>query len=172
MAKTDMKLTTTDTMGNTNTATITYVNPNATSSQLVTLGRMLTSLTSSAYNKTDRINTINCDTEEGGQKTQATITLAKTTDTKTNVLGSTYSLDNQMLSYPIDITYNGDGRLFFGSSSNYIGALRGEQNKIILCSSATVGAISNLITEDVTITVRAEETDNYTAAEATFTVTV
>ena len=61
MAKTDMKLTTTDTMGNTNTATITYVNPNATSSQLVTLGRMLTSLTSSAYNKTDRINTINCD---------------------------------------------------------------------------------------------------------------
>ena len=77
-----------------------------------------------------------------------------------------------MLSYPIDITYNGDGRLFFGSSSNYIGALRGEQNKIILCSSATVGAISNLITEDVTITVRAEETDNYTAAEATFTVTV
>lgn len=172
MAKTDMKLTTTDTMGNTNTATIAYVNPNATSSQLVTLGRMITSLTSSVYNKTDRINTINCDTEGGGQKTQATITLEKTTDTKTNVLGSAYSMDSKMLSYPIAVTYNGDGRLFFSSSSNYIGVTYGEAGKMYLCSYATIDVISNLITEDVTITVRAEETDNYTAAEATFTVTV
>lgn len=45
------------------TATITDVNPSATNSQLATLGTKFTALTTNTYDKTDKITTVNCDTE-------------------------------------------------------------------------------------------------------------
>lgn len=177
MAKTDMKLYTTDTMGNGNTATITYVNPNATSSQLVTLGRMITSLTSSAYNKTDRINTINCDTEGGGAKTQATITLMNESETLANVKTA---LTSNINLYNLGMTYDGDGQLYaFVSSSptNYV-AVSNPTNSMAApttyycrIASGNNADIVPQIVAPIVITIRADETDNYTAAEATFTIT-
>lgn len=60
--KVDIKIQTTKD-GSTSTKTITDVNPAATNTQLVTLGTMLTALTTNTYVKTDKVTTVNCDTE-------------------------------------------------------------------------------------------------------------
>lgn len=51
--------------GDSITTTISDVNPSATNAQLATLGTMLNALTTNTYEKTDRITTVNCDTEQG-----------------------------------------------------------------------------------------------------------
>lgn len=60
--KVDIKIQTTKD-GSTSTKTITDVNPAATNTQLATLGTMLTALTTNTYVKTDKVTTVNCDTE-------------------------------------------------------------------------------------------------------------
>lgn len=58
---TSIKITTTD-GGKTASKTITYINPQASNSVLAQFGTMLTALTLNTYQKTDRIDTQNCDT--------------------------------------------------------------------------------------------------------------
>ena len=62
MASTVIKVVGTNS-GKSVTATITDVNPNATNQNLATLGTMFTALTTNTYEKTDKITTVNCDTE-------------------------------------------------------------------------------------------------------------
>lgn len=65
MARTDLKLKAKDqSTGNTTTTSITHVNENATSSTLLQFSQMLNNLTTNTYDSTDRVQTINVDTEE------------------------------------------------------------------------------------------------------------
>jgi len=168
--KTDIKLYSTEPSGKATTATISDVNPEATNAQLKTLGQMLNSFTRNRYDKTNRINTIQCDTEEGGGKLTPTFTLEKTTDTKANVCKSV----NGFVSYHFGYTYDGDGQIFIHNddTTGDLGFLLYQQGHMIYicaCNSPTHAADS--ITQDATITLYATETDNYKAAEATFTIT-
>lgn len=65
MPKTDVKLYSTDaTTGAKQTTTISYVNPNADYTALKNFAQQLNSLTDNTYTSSDRIETLNLDTEE------------------------------------------------------------------------------------------------------------
>ena len=64
MAKTDLKIKATDSQARSITSTISYVNPNATNAQLATLGTMINSFTTNVYDHSEKITTVNVDTEE------------------------------------------------------------------------------------------------------------
>ena len=66
MAKTSLIITSIDQLGKSLQKTVTDVNPNATSAQLVTFATKLNALTTNSYVRTDRIDKINCDTESSG----------------------------------------------------------------------------------------------------------
>lgn len=64
MPKTDLKLYSTDAAtGAKQTTSISYVNPNASNSVLKTFAQQLNALTTNGYVSTDRIETVNVDTE-------------------------------------------------------------------------------------------------------------
>jgi len=65
MARTDLKILSTNAgTGQKMTSTISHINPNANSSLLRQLGTKLNSLTTNNYAETNRVQTINVDTEE------------------------------------------------------------------------------------------------------------
>lgn len=65
MPKTDLKLYSTDAAtGAKQTTTISYVNPNASGTALKNFAQQLNSLTDNTYASSDRIETLNLDTEE------------------------------------------------------------------------------------------------------------
>ena len=65
MPKTDVKLYSTDAeTGAKQTTTISYVNPSASGSALKNFAQQLNSLTTNTYTSSDRIETLNLDTEE------------------------------------------------------------------------------------------------------------
>lgn len=65
MAKTELKLKTKNAgTGQNITTTVGYVNPTADSNTLKTFGQMLNNMTTNNYVETDRVQTINVDTEE------------------------------------------------------------------------------------------------------------
>lgn len=63
--KEDIKISSTG-GGKSLSTTISYVNPAVNNADLATFGQMLTALTTNIYESTDRVTTVNCDTEEGG----------------------------------------------------------------------------------------------------------
>ena len=64
MAKTELKLKTTNAATGQNiTTTVGYVNPTADSQTLKTFGQKLNAFTTNTYEETDRVQTINVDTE-------------------------------------------------------------------------------------------------------------
>lgn len=65
MPKTDVKLYTTDAgTGAKQTTTVSYVNPSASYTALKTFAQQLNNLTTNTYTSSDRIETLNLDTEE------------------------------------------------------------------------------------------------------------
>lgn len=71
MAKTELKLKSKNVAtGQDITTTLSYVNPNADSATLKTFGQKLNAFTTNNYVETDRVQTINVDTEEVPQQTQ------------------------------------------------------------------------------------------------------
>lgn len=169
MPKTDIKLYSTEPSGKATTATISDVNPDATNEQLKTLGQMLNAFTRNRYDKTNRINTIQCDTEEGGGSQTATITLSPASVDLTTLKAA---LTSSSRLYPLTATYDGDGQLYAFVSGNmkYLGVSAPDTNNEFRLLSASDDAVS-LLVAPITIKVRADATDTYKAAEATFTVT-
>lgn len=164
MAKTDVKLYSTDTYGKVTTTTVSDVNPDAPNNQLVQMGRLFNNLTQNTYGKTDRINTINCDTE-GGNRQTATITLQNTSVSKADFESA---IQNGYGYNGIVFTYNGDGQPYAIISSTQCGvsAMRGSSGNThfaVFVSRDSSGAMPTLA-YPFTVTVRADETDNYTAA--------
>lgn len=173
MAKTDLKLNATGTDGKATTATITYVNPEASNSQLATLGRMLNNLTDNTYGTTLRINTIDCETEGGGSKQVPTLSLGTSSVSVATIRASF----NQNNGYSIhDITYDGDGQLhaYINNGLNVcgVGLPAHYQQQPNTYSLGFYGhpSVYDYVTAG-TVVIRAEETDTYAAAEVIFTVT-
>ena len=162
MAKTDVKLYAIDTLGKATTTTISDVNPDATSSQLVQMGHLFNNLTQNTYSKTDRINTINCDTEGGSSKQTPTLTLSPNTLSLANIQASKRN---------VTVSYDGDGQYGFIFNTiqrevniNNVYDLGGGSMEFFI--SATNGVTSGFEVKVITT-----ETDTYTAAEATLTIT-
>lgn len=88
MAKTNLQLKTlAQATGKSITTTLTYVNPNANSATLKTFGQKLNALTTNSYVETDRVQTINVDTED---TPKIPTTLQLTTNTATIEDGKVY----------------------------------------------------------------------------------
>lgn len=178
MATEQIKVTTTSTMGSTSTKSISYTNPDASNEQLMQLGKKLTALTDNTYGKTDRVITINCDTEGGGSKQTATITLTTSTITLADLKSELTS--SSVGRKPITgISYDGDGNLYVyvdpdsSNASGYVGVsciYTHSGSTAFAFLGGTSEAINNM-TAPFNVIIRADETDNYKAATATFTVT-
>ena len=108
MAQTSIIVTTTDTNNKKLQKTFTYANANASSSVLKSVAQQLNALTTNTYEKTDRIDRINCDTEEhsSGTTTKPAPTLEMT-------------LDRQQTDGFVEISYNGDGTPYLFDFSSY-----------------------------------------------------
>lgn len=170
MAKTDVKLNATDPLGKATTASITYVNPEATNTQLRQLGQMLNAFTNNVYESTYRINTIHCDSEAGKQT--PTLEFRKAD-------GSAWTGDqipaNQFVQNQVAVYYDGDADTIFFTT--YSG---GDYAANVKCS-AFIGAVDSTThlapasfyavvqggQSAYRITVTTAETANYNAA--TFT---
>lgn len=145
MAQTSIIVTTTDTNNKKLQKTFTYANANASSSVLKSVAQQLNALTTNTYEKTDRIDRINCDTEEhsSGTTTKTAPTLEMTSD-------------RQQTDGFVEISYNGDGTpyLFDFSSQTANGSL--------IHSSGTNWDV--FLDGSGTIKVGATEGENYAAA--------
>lgn len=65
MPKVDLKLSSTATNGKKQTTTIAYANPSASNTVLKSFAQQLNNLTTNNYESSDRIETVNLDTEQG-----------------------------------------------------------------------------------------------------------
>ena len=150
--------------------TISNVNPDATNAQLAQFGQKVTTLTDNTYGKTDRVITINCDTESGGGKQTPTLTLTQSS--------CTFAQLNTSNSAPVEIqlTTDSDGDIYI----KYNGA--SGMAPIAISPTATQGTYyvsfykatyssNDLTAKPQTITFGVMETNTYKAAEVTFSIT-
>lgn len=100
MARTDIKIYSTDSSEKKITTTISHVNDQATSATLLEFAQKMNAFTTNNFNEADRINTINLSTESVMQ--EVTINLKKTAFQLTN-----QDNDNYLLTIPAsDIEFN------------------------------------------------------------------
>lgn len=163
MPKTDIKLYSTEPSGKATTATISDVNPDATNAQLKTLGQMLNSFTRNRYDKTNRINTIQCDTEEGGGLQTPTLQLLDGSGNP--IAGGNRTTDANTLNSVSSIYYDGDGEIIVnaqgtGTLLTNIGSFDQTTHKAPF--TFYLRATANQQYSDFTITTTA--TDTYKAA--------
>ena len=173
MADQKIILTSTNPGGQTLQKTLTDINPDATNAQLKTFGQKLNALTNNTYGKTDRIIKYNCDTEEGGGSQTPTLTVP-TSVSKADFEAA--ALGQAGTCYSFNITYDGDATPFAFTSDKYACAGAAEFSSgnawtIRLALPKNLHGDIAYPTYPFTVTVRADATDNFKAAEATFTVT-
>ena len=163
----------TDTGGATVQKTITGINPDAGNTPLATFGQMLNGLTDNVYGRTDRVIKIHCDTEGGSGKATPTLTLAKTSETLANVRAGNSANASKNCGYCVEITSDSDSLVYANIEDNvwckWYAGVTTQGGKLQLSIVAHNTLIDS--TEPVVITVFTKETDNYKAAEATFTIT-
>lgn len=177
MAKTSLILEATDTSGKKIQKTFTDVNPEASSADLKTFAQMCNGLTSNTYVRTDRINKINCDTEESGDSSSSS---SKTAASITFTDGNEFSIasvkqDIAAGNFSRAFNYNGDADIadFYTTTSNSDAkmatafSISGDYKMLTVRNTAGVDQMSPCV-----ITIHAPETANYQAATATVTFTV
>ena len=156
MAKTSLIITSTDQLGKGLQKTVTDVNPDATSAQLVTFATKLNALTTNSYVRTDRVDKTNCDTEASGKQTP-TLTLSQ----------STVTLTGSNVYQEIPFTYDGDGQLYAGDwSAENPGCTIGffyANNTWNIQAQAVSAAVP------CTVKIMATETANYKSVSTTLT---
>ena len=151
MAKTSLILKATDQNGKTVNKTITDVNPDCSNEVLKTLGQKINALTTNFYGNTTRIDKIDCDLESGGGNTVPTLTLSESTitlsafNTLSLVFEPSTDATTPMCMAALNQSTSAGWELWFGQNrfSNRTGTVR----------------------------IKASATDNYKAAEATYTIT-
>lgn len=175
MAKTSLIIKSTDQSGKTVNKTLTDVNPDCSNNVLKTLGQKINALTTNFYGNTTRIDKTDCDLESGGGMLTPTLTLEESTITlaafNTAVTGSGGYLGFKSVA----VTYTGDGELSL--------TFRPTEDDITpMCVAALIINPSNgnhvlwfgqqqFANRTGTIVVKASATDNYKAAETTYTIT-
>jgi len=167
--KVSIIVTSTDGSGTVKQKSFTYISPDATNAQLKTFAQAANALTDNVYNGSKKVTQV--DLASATDKQTPTFTLAKTTDTKANLLASVHSLNNQILLYPINYSYNGDG-VISSFCDNSILTAGSDTNGVFIAAPVPVSQLQSEITQDITITFTAAETNNFKAASATFTITV
>ena len=153
--------------GSNSTKTINNVNPAATNAQLATFATKLNALTTNTYQKSDRVTTVNVDTEPGGGvKPTPTITLSFTSVDKSELpaVGQTPK--------DLDVTTNSNGTIYF----RYADGTRWNYQPVIFRKSATTfgmnyGDITGHLEPSQVVYFCVAETESWAAAQAELTVT-
>lgn len=175
MAEYEMKISQTTSEGKVTNVTITNINPEATNGTLVAFAEKLTELTTSTYNKSDKITTMNLDTEGGGALPVPTLTLNQTSATLAEIVAALRDTGNGA-TFRVAGTYSGDGALYATvnmpvSTFVTIGVAKNntsETGRITLVAAGDADSFN----QAGTITVGAFATENYQAPEpVTFTIT-
>ena len=176
MAKTELKLKSKNSAtGQDITTTLTYVNPTADSATLKTFGQKLNAFTTNNYVETDRVHTINVDTEEITTKTQGSIEIVNN-PTITD-LGNSYriAIDQFVINGQTvaDLDPNNLFGIFSPSSGGYYCPIRG-LNNTGNTDYLFIEKVNNLPAsgDQGTIRIAVPETDNYTASTGTFDITL
>ena len=153
--------------------TIENINPAATNAQLATFATKLNALTTNTYQKTDRVTTVNVDTEPGGgTKPAPTLTLSRSSRTLGDVVSDIGADGTCNLA---NVTTNSDGHLYarnptIGAMANqfapYI-ALKEGKNTFRVTNMSNATSISTTQTLIVGVT----ETATYAGKEVEFTIT-
>lgn len=172
MSTVSVILNSTNTDGEVKQKSFTDINPNATNAQLKAFTQGMNSLTNNTYNSTYKVERTNVDTAT--DKTTATITLA--TESMTLAALKTALKSTNRISDISNVSYNGDGLLYAFVSSDTVGFLGvgsavGSSGTFAFRLFSASDTFIDQIVAPITIKIRADETVNYTAAEATFTVT-
>lgn len=175
MAKTELKLKSKNAAtGQDITTTLTYVNPTADSATLKTFGQKLNNLTTNSYVETDRVQTINVDTEEITTKAQGSIEIVNN-PTITD-LGNSYriAIDQFVINGQsvADLNPNNLFGIFAPSSGGYycpIRALNNTGTDYIFIEKVNSQPASG---NQGTIRIAVPATDNYTASTGEFNITL
>ena len=152
--------------------TLTDLNPEATNAQIKTFAQKLTAITGNTYESTYRINRINCDTEADSSKTAATITITAelngvTSDVTNGTLaGSGFNSMSMDGGVTVTVTASSGARVFI---SDNISSGRGAFG--INNGGVYWGGLVGSVPGATVLTFYAPETDTYTAATATLTIT-
>ena len=171
----DVKLKAKDPNNETTTTTISYINPEASNSAMKQFAQKLNALTRNTYSESDKIETTNLDlAPDSGQQT-ATLTLAETTITLTEFNAALTGTGGSLGFKEVIITYDGDGQLSLAfepladnSNPMCIAALSknpNNNNRYLWFGQFEFGNRAG------TVRIKASATENYKAAEATYTIT-
>lgn len=154
--------------------TINNVNPDASNMTLAEFGTKLNDLTSNTYERTDRVTTINCDSEPGGgAKPTPTITLNPATKTAAEAQSA---MATNGLAQLASVTSNSTGRLYSyqkvktDGNNNTILTTIDVGNKLQMFNNSKGVNMSPALAGQ-SIVVGVEETDEYAAGEVEFTFT-
>lgn len=167
MPRTNLKLYATDALGNANTTTINYANPDAENADYLEFAQMLNQFTTNTYGKTEKIVTTELDTEPEKQTPTLTTNKANFPLTEFTTQGS-----YKIAGTASKLTYDGDGTLTFTNLTSInqfvIGAYYENGNIYIQPMFYSTRTPTTSFTFEVGFT----ETDNFKAASITMTVTV
>lgn len=176
--KVDVKFKSIDQSGTTSTTTISYINPEATNSEMKGFAQRLNALTTNTYKESDKVETTNLDNAPDSKELiTPTFTLDKTSVSYSSLKTGYVSL--LCTSGVTQLTYNGDGIPYAyyteKSDSNpdnqpsYCGlGVFKDGTKENTWNIAIFGAADRLAIGK--ILVRVDATDNYKAATATLEI--
>lgn len=167
MAKEVLKITSTKS-GDRITTTINDVNPEATNAQLAQLGTKFNALTSNTYEESNRVTTINVDTEPGGgAKPTPTLTLSQSSI----AIGDVSAIGTSPAITPrISITTNSDGTPYVRYSST--GSTSDQMYYVAMFGNQFVPLKGANASTAQTIYIGVTETDSYKGVEVAFNITV
>lgn len=169
MARTNLKLYSTDGYAKDITTTINYTNPDATKEDILNFTQALNGLTTNTYKQTEKITTINVDSE--ADKRTPTLTASKTT-----IIASDFTDQSsgsfKRLNQDVQLTYNGDGDFYIKLPTQQlisIALLKLRNNT----PAVQIWYYSSDIPSGTQISfiIGTTETANYKSAEITFNVT-
>lgn len=153
MAKVDLKIKSTTPTAQSQTTTISYVNPALTNEQLSTLGHTLNALTDNHYDESQKVTTVNVDSED--DKQTPTILSAKTI---------TSALKGEVFTMPSGYTGSAPVYICNQTSINFNINLQSKDFVVMVPSSLAAGTYS--------IPMYAPETTVYNALNKDFVFTV
>lgn len=166
MAKTNLKLYSTDDLGQDITTTINYANPEASKNDILAFTQNLNNLTTNIYKETEKITTVNVDSEP--IPSTPTLTASKTQYSASEF---TTSMGFSVATTFTELTYNGDGGFFIARDALDAG--------MCLETSVDNGVVTIRLrymtakppTFPCTFNVGFTETNNYKAASVEITIT-
>jgi len=159
----------TDSSNKTVTTTISNVNPESTNTELMTTAQMLNALTRNVYDSTDKVETTNLDTAT--DKTTRTFTVSAASKSYASDFSGT---DWKEMANAVIFTYSGDDNPIVPldelKDAEFTVKIRSTNNNNEFAAFFSHSAYTEP-TLPVTFTFTVPETETYTAASVTFTIT-